>query len=236
LPEIETYSLPLLQGIFALIFLVIVVYLPIRMMSLVNIKVILRLALAMGLLLVLIYLLPRITIDQPAYFPSEISEIGTQPSFDYSVTPLGRPPRGLIWLVIIGIGLGLSFLVFTILKQRLPSASIEGEMLLEAEAAVNDLRAGANLRNVIVRCYLQMTRSLLEESGIERNSASTVREFEARLGSLGFPAVPVHQLSSMFEKIRYGEQGADADDERVAIESLNQIIQFCRDGRDSIDG
>jgi hypothetical protein len=234
-PSLKSYSFPILQGILALIFLILVIYVPIRMMALVNVKVILRLVLAMVILLVLIFLLPHLDLGQPAYIPSEPSGISTPPSFDYPVTPLGRPPQALIWLVIIGIGLGLSVFIFTLVKGWLRPPPVEAELLQDAEAAVNDLKAGADLKNVIIRCYLQMTRSLQEERGIERNYAMTVREFETRLNSLGFPAAPVHQLTSLFEKLRYGEQAMDANDEQVAVESLSQIIQFCRNGRDETD-
>ena len=101
----------------------------------------------------------------------------------------------------------------------------------EAEQAVNALEAGADLRNVILRCYFQMTRSLQEEQGIEREYPTTVQEFERRLENLGFPSIPLRQLTSLFEKVRYGKQQTNHNDEQIAMDSLNEIIQFCRSER-----
>ena len=228
LPPIKTYSLPMLQGIFALILLILMIYLPARMIMLVNLKKLLRLALTMVSLLILVYMLPRIAPGQPAYYPSESSELIAPPSFNYLVTPLGQPPQILIWIVIFAIALGISIITYKILKRWLAPIKIEDELLQEAEQAVNALRAGTPIRNVIIHCYLQMTRALQKEQSIERDSTMTVREFEDRLELLGFPPIPVHLLTRLFEKVRYGEGQLGDNDEKIAIESLNEIIQFCR--------
>jgi hypothetical protein len=229
--SVQTYSIPLLQGIFALIFLILLINVAARLIVLVNIKRILQLALALVVLLILIYMLPGITPDQPAFFPDEASEISKPPSFEYPVTPLGQPPQILIQLVIIGIILGIGLLISMVVKQRLNSKKIEADLLQEAEEAVNALKAGEDLRNVILRCYMQMTHSLQEEQGIERASTMTVQEFERLLEYLGFPSVPLQQLTSLFEKVRYGKQEMSEKDERIAMDSLNEIIQFYRNER-----
>jgi hypothetical protein len=220
-----------LRGIFALIFLVFLIDVAARLIVLVNVKRILQLALALVILLILIYMLPHITPGGPAYFLNESSNITTPPAFDYPVTPLGQPPQILIQLVIIGIVLGIGLLAFTVVKRWPSSKSIEDELLQEAEQALNALKAGADLRNVILRCYFQMTRSLQEEQGIERDYTMTVQEFERWLGNLGFPSIPLRQLTSLFEKVRYGKQQTSNNDEQIAMDSLNEIIQFCRSER-----
>lgn len=234
--SIRTYSMPLLRGIIALIFLILLIDVAARLIALVNIKRILQLALALVVLLIIVYMLPHITPGEPAYFPNLSSEIMTPPSFDYPVTPLGQPPQILIQLVIIGIALGIGLLAIIVVKRWLNSKSIEDELLQEAEEAVNALKAGADLRNVILRCYFQMTHSLQEEQGIERDYAMTVQEFERWLENLGFPSIPLRQLTSLFEKVRYGKQEMSDHDERIAIDSLNDIIQFCRSKRISTHG
>jgi hypothetical protein len=231
LPPTQIYFIPLLRGIFALIFLVFLIDVAARLIVLVNVKRILQLALALVILLILIYMLPHITPGGPAYFLNESSNITTPPAFDYPVTPLGQPPQILIQLVIIGIVLGIGLLAFTVVKRWPSSKSIEDELLQEAEQAVNALKAGADLRNVILRCYFQMTRSLQEEQGIERDYTMTVQEFERWLGNLGFPSIPLRQLTSLFEKVRYGKQQTSNNDEQIAMDSLNEIIQFCRSER-----
>jgi hypothetical protein len=121
-------------------------------------------------------------------------------------------------------------------KRWQSSKTIEDELLQEAEEAVNALKAGADLRNVILRCYFQMTHLLQEEQGIERDHTMTVQEFERWLENLGFPSIPLIQLTSLFEKVRYGKQEMSDHDERIAIDSLNEIIQFYRSKRVSPHG
>jgi Domain of unknown function (DUF4129) len=230
-PPTQIYFIPLLRGIFALIFIVFLIDIAARLVALVNIKRILQLTLALVILLIIIYMLPRITPNPPAYLSNRSSAITTPSTFDYPVTPLGRPPRILIQLVIIGIVSGLGWLAFIVVKRRRSSKKIEDDLLQEAEQAVNALKAGADLRNVILRCYFQMTRSLQEEQGIERDHTMTVQEFERWLGNLGFPSIPLRQLTSLFEKVRYGKQQTNNTDEKIALDSLNEIIQFCRSER-----
>lgn len=227
----QTYFIPLLRGIFALIFIVFLIDVAARLIALVNIKRILQLVLALVILLIIIYMLPRITPVPLAYFLNESSNITTPPTFDYPLTPLGQPPQTLIQFVIIAIALGIGLLAFIVVKRWLSSKSIEDELLQEAEQAVNALKAGADLRNVVLRCYFQMTHSLQEEQGIERDYTMTVQEFERWLENLGFPTIPLRQLTSLFEKVRYGKQQTNNTDEQIAMDSLNEIIQFCRSAR-----
>jgi hypothetical protein len=234
--SIQTYSMPLLRGILALIFIILLIDVAARLIALVNIKRILQLALALVVLLIIVYMLPHITPDRSAYFPNASSETITPPSFEYSVTPLGQPPQILIQLVVTGIALGLGLLALIAVKRWQSSKTIEDELLQEAEQAVNALKAGADLRNVILRCYFQMTHSLQEEQGIERDHTMTVQEFERWLENLGFPSIPLIQLTSLFEKVRYGKQEMSDHDEHIAIESLNEIIQFYRSKRVSPHG
>jgi hypothetical protein len=76
-----------------------------------------------------------------------------------------------------------------------------------------------------------MSDILQQERGIQRSDTMTVREFEDALTSKGFPTVPVRDLSRLFEKVRYGQQEMGEEDEMTAVESLNEIIQFCRGKR-----
>ena len=230
-PTTQIYFIPLLRGIFALLFIVFLIDIAARLVVLVNIKRILQLAFALVILLLIVYMLPRITPVPPAYFPNGSSAITTPPTFDYPVTPLGGPPRILIQLVIIGIASGIGLLAFKVVKRWRSSKRIEDELLQEAEQAVNALQAGADLRNVILQCYFQMTRSLQEEQGLERDYTMTVQEFERWLGNLGVPSIPLRQLTFLFEKVRYGKQETNHTDEQIAIDSLNEIIQFCRSER-----
>ncbi len=231
---IKPFSSTFLQGLFAFIFLVLMIYVPARLIALGNlgVKKILISVLALVVLLILVTLLSRTTFGQSTDLSSETSNITTPPSFSYPTSPLGNPPRSFIWFVIIGSVLGLGFLMIVVLRRHLSSGHTEDPLLQEAESAVDALKSGIDFGNVIVRYYLRMTLALQEEQGIERGQNMTAREFEDRLEIKGIPREPIHQLTSLFEKFRYGTFPVTKDDEEMGIESLNEIIQFCREKRD----
>jgi hypothetical protein len=229
-PPEAAATVPVIRGFLALVFLILFIYVSFRFLMLVNRKLILRTAAAAALLLILLAILPRT--------PQEYSGSGTPydpgavslPSFDYEFAPLGQPPPVLQWLVAVGAGLGLVILAYRVLRIEPPPAVAEEGIRKEAELAVRALRAGQKLENVILRCYQEMSRSLQESQGIERDRTMTVGEFEALLKAKGFPADPVQRLSGLFEIARYGDQPMRAADEDQAIKSLDAIIDFCRPG------
>lgn len=228
LPPIDSFSNPFLRGIFSLILLILMIYVPARLITLVKLKQIFGLFLTIIVLFALIIILPRIAPGKPVLLPEETSNVTIPPSFNYPISPLGEPPQALIWFVIIGFVIGASFLVIKVLKQQMFSAQVQEQLLQEAQNAVNALNAGENLKDVVIRCYLQMTYVLQEEQGMERSNNMTVREFENWLELKGVPRVPVRQLTHLFEKVRYGKMQLSENDEKMGIESLNEIIKYCR--------
>ena len=144
LAQVRTYSFPLLQGVLALVFIIVVFYTPIRLLARANLKIILQFAVVLAVLIILVYLLPSVTPVQPAYIPDESAGIAPVPSFEYPITPLGQPPQILIQIVIISIVFGVGLLIFIIAKRRVGSNKIETELLQQAEDAVDALQAGMN--------------------------------------------------------------------------------------------
>ena len=142
--------------------------------------------------------------------------------------PLGPLPQGLIWLVWIGLGAGVILLGIWFIR-RPPEYTHPGDPLkLEAERALQALRTGSHLNNVIVRCYIQMSQALQKEQEIELEQTMTAREFEHLLEARGVPYTPVHQLTQLFEAARYGYRQPSPGDEQKAFECLNAIVQFSR--------
>jgi len=145
-------------------------------------------------------------------------------TFEYA--PLGEPPQDLytiitITLVLISaIVIGWSFLKF---KKETPR---DNPIANEAEKALNEIAQGKNLGNVIINCYQRMSSIIIEQQGLERNSFLTVREFELSLSSTGLPQTPIHTLTTLFEKARYGNKETTKEDEINAIKSLSELKNF----------
>jgi len=221
-------SIPVLQGFLALIFLFLFLNFSFRLLLLANRKLILRAAVFSALALLLLVILPRTPVGQSGMIPVDDSAAVSSTSPSYRVTALGQPPQFLQWIVAGCAGLGLAILAYRALRSDPAPQGAENAVLEEAVLAVQALKAGEAPKNVILRCYLEMSQSLQENRGIKRDQVMTTGEFEHLLGVRGFPPAPVHQLTDLFEKARYGELPMSDVDEVRAIESLNEIIDFCR--------
>ncbi|MDX1687935.1 MAG: DUF4129 domain-containing protein [Candidatus Promineifilaceae bacterium] len=98
----------------------------------------------------------------------------------------------------------------------------------EAEAALDELRAGAAVRDAILRCYLEMNQGLRQRLGLVREEGMTPREFEEELTRAGLPHHAVQRLTRLFESVRYGRQSGTETDREEAIASLEAIIEYAR--------
>lgn len=138
--------------------------------------------------------------------------------------PLGTIPTSLIWLVWVGL-LGVAVLtgVWAIRRSARQTHAAD-PVKLEAEQAMRALEMGLGLKNVIVRCYQQMSLALQREQGIELEEAMTAREFERLLTTRGIPYAPVHQLTRLFEGARYSLRPVTPTDEQQAFECLSAIV------------
>jgi hypothetical protein len=162
----------------------------------------------------------------PPPVPEELIELGVLPPFD---------PQAQDWVVAVAaIALaGLVVLAAYLFLRRLRGAGAPAgqapldELAREAQGALDALQAGADLRDTVIRCYLDMSRVLQQEKGIRRQAAMTPREFEDVLAGKGLPADPVRELTRLFERSRYGNQRPSPADEQQAVASLQAIVAAC---------
>ena len=96
------------------------------------------------------------------------------------------------------------------------------------EKARRNILDGMDLTEVILRCYQEMGQILQQEGGIERQVYTTPTEFEAQLNAAGLPRAPVHELTQLFEHVRYGRFTPTHDDEQEALSNLHKIITHLR--------
>lgn len=147
------------------------------------------------------------------------------------MAPLGAPPVSLVWLV--GALLGICALLIAVWLVRSRHAPQPALVRLgnEADKARQALLTGMSLREVILECYHQMSRVLQEENGIERQAYMTTGDFERLLAAEGFPAGPIHQLTRLFDAVRYGRWQPGPGDEQQAIDCLEAITRYSKETR-----
>jgi hypothetical protein len=233
--QIQAYSFTALPGLFGLILLLLTIYVLIRLVALVNLKWLLpwifKFILALTALFVFLIILSYLNFWS-AGAPEWMLEIAPSPSTGISTSLLGRPPSALIWFVIIGFTLAIGLLIIKVFTNQMQLSKLEDPLVQQAKNAMKALQAGGDFRNVIVDCYLQMTNVLQEECGIERSHQMTAREFQDWLEFKGLPRIPMQNLTNLFEKVRYGKQHFDQSDEKIALDSLSEVIQFAERTKD----
>lgn len=170
--------------------------------------------------------LPYLATSQLNLLPTD-SHTPFLPSFEYSIAPIGDPPAGLFWVAAILLLAGLVLMCW-LLSRTLQRSPKEDPLAVEAETAVQAIANGHILSDVIIHCYLKMESVIAQERGIERGQSITPREFEASLVEKGIPKIPILELTTLFEKARYGNQSLNKQDEEEAVNCFIAIQNACR--------
>lgn len=224
------------QGVIGLAFISIIVLFLIRLIMHMNIsqmtiKENLGYIAALALTLGAIYILSRMNPPPQANDLSKTFSELPPTATDFLPYQIGEMPGTVIWLtagiIVVGVSLVMVFGITGWVRPNL----VSDQLLQEAEHAVQNLKSGKELSDVIIQYYAQMSQILQEQRGIERNHTMTVREFEYWLEYEGVPSAPVRQLTSLFEAVRYGKCQLGKEDQKNALHSLNEIIRYCRGGQ-----
>ena len=177
----------------------------------------------------LVFLLLQLS-NPESYMPMELPVPMPEPPV---TTPLGTAPPLLLWLVGMGLlatGILIGVWLFTSSPRRATTIDIVG---LEAVNARQKLKTGSDLKDVIIKCYRQMSLALAQEQGLEREDFMTTREFEDLLATAGVPHDPIHQLTQLFEAVRYGHWQPNPIDEEKAIHCLEAIMLYSRQAKEA---
>lgn len=146
------------------------------------------------------------------------------------------PPDWVTTLVIVVIALivtaVVAFVIYTFWKRTREKAFEPiRRVQKEAQAALDAIETGGDLREAVIRCYIQMIDAIKEYRGIYRERDMTPHEFEQYLAKRGLPREPVHQLTQLFEQVRYGAQNPGRKEQNTAVSSLSAIITACQKTR-----
>jgi hypothetical protein len=221
---------PLIQLPLAITFFLLLIVLFIPLVKKIKLIKILKLSVGLFVVLCLFLFLNQIKSPSPVSSNGDSQGFGIKPSFSVNIAPIGNPPTEMFWFVMIALIIGAVFVIMWLLFQALHQPQKDELIANEAGAALKAIESGCDLRNVIIRCYMQMLSIAEEEQGIERLNSMTPREFECILKAKGIPYPPIHQLTTLFEKVRYGSKPTSLSDENVAIECLSAIQLSCRSG------
>jgi len=165
-----------------------------------------------------------------------------QPALGVPPTPAGGTsvpmavftPTTSPWVMIIAsvvLALIIAGLVVLLLLRARREGSLQTTPLMrladQAQAALDTVQAGGDLKNAVLRCYFEMSRILVEQRSLKRDRSMTPHEFELLLVSNGMPGESVQMLTRLFEEVRYGTKVPGQREEWMAVTSLTAIVEAC---------
>ncbi len=141
------------------------------------------------------------------------------------VEPDVEPSTEITVAIGAGIILGgagvVALLVLYIRRRRAKRSGAKlADSLRDAEEA---LEAGRRFSEVVIQCFYDLERIILERRGVPRKRAMTPREFEIVVVHEGGPEEEVDTLVRIFEMVRYGGVEPGDEDRRRAQAALRCI-------------
>ena len=239
-PLLETGGAGIVRYMGALVALALVllpVYIIIRLLTPEGRRrLLVELALITAVTMLLYFVTQRAAIEEP------LSPEGQGSGFDISELLQGEPthefsPSAPLWVEVLSL-VSLAVLlsafavgvIWYVRRRKTPELTPLQRLAQEAQEAVDQIYLGGDFKDVILRCYAQMSRVLQEERGLRRDIAMTPREFERLLAERGVPHEPVRRLTRLFEEIRYGARQPGQREEQEAVLCLTSIVDYCRAG------
>jgi hypothetical protein len=242
------WVLVILRGLLILCAIIVPIYVFINLLTPEGRRRLLKGLFQFSVLLLLLYFLSRLAESASKQNQRQVAqptiELGGGLSTPGSEAENQAPDqtKASPWLdvgICLGLALVLAVLI-TILAWGIYRASREAagdataRLADEAQDALDALLAGGNIRDTVIRCYIQMTQVLAKERNVRREEAMTPREFqEILLTKLKLPETPVRRLTNLFEAVRYGDYRPGKREEMEAIDSLTAIAAACKQAKAS---
>ncbi len=213
----------------------ILILLPLTVLYMIFTKEGRRRAVRVLLQILLFMLLMSIVIERQASMP-EAQENTMNEMSPLEEIPFEAPPefipgdmQDLTTALSLGLAVVLTVVIVTALyifwrRRRLEQDDTLLELARGAQEALDDIQAGGNLKNAVIRCYVEMSRVISEKRNIERGITVTSHEFEEHLVKAGLPKTPVHELTQLFEDARYGNRDPGPAEEQRAVACLSSIV------------
>ncbi|HNT24537.1 MAG TPA: DUF4129 domain-containing protein [Anaerolineales bacterium] len=135
---------------------------------------------------------------------------------------------GLMIALAVIVTLWLAGVAWMLSRRRKPEAV--PEFIIPARAALDEIRAGGDLKNAILRCYYQMQNIASEKNSLQRQAGMTPREFARQLEDAGLPGHEVQRLTRLFEDVRYGNKSFSPTEESEAEQCLASVVEALEGG------
>jgi len=186
-----------------------------------------------GLLVLALYLfMTRVHMQPPAVPAEEIGAPGIPtPGVEDipQVEPVAATPSWLVntlSICVSGVLLVGGLWIFRLMRSSIESNQQQDELVFTAQSALDEIRAGGDLSNIILRCYKEMTRIVAEKRNIKRQGYLTPSEFADQLSRAGLPKDQIFRLTQLFEAARYGARQANTLDEKEAVSCLTAVTNY----------
>jgi len=168
--------------------------------------------------------------QEPAEAEAEAPMIAapTQPDFPDPPTFVADPPDWLRVLINALIALLIAVALWFLWRLFRSRPDTQTLLVQQAEAALDDLNYGGDLRDVVMRCYASMSQVLRQSRNVERDKDMTPREFESHLAELGLRDEHIRRLTRLFEDVRYGKKSSGERAKLEAVGCLQAIVHTCR--------
>ena len=214
-----------IQGVAALVFLGLSIYVGINLARKVPYKKLLRGVVAALAIWAVLSCLPALVDSSPLEAPVSEPGLAETSPLTYEIIELGNPPLSFV-RSIAAVLLALAvFVALWLVRQSIQPPAVRDHLRNDAGLALAALQDGGDVKNVIIRCYLQMQRELANAQGLELEASLTPREFQEQMVALGLPAGPTGQLTRLFEEVRYGHKPTGLREEQLAIRCLGELAQ-----------
>ena len=116
---------------------------------------------------------------------------------------------------------------FASMRTRPPADASLDDIAAAARQSLDELSAGGDWEDAIVRCYARMSEAVSRRRGLVREDAMTPDEFASHLTRSGLPSDSVRRLTRLFESVRYGARSAGDRERDEASDCLTDILRYC---------
>lgn len=192
-------------------------------------RTLLRTFLTIILLVILLSMLSeRLELEETGQEPADTSGTALAPGDAGLPDPpdfVTNPPTWFIMIVNVLLALLFAGVIWLFWRLLRPKPDPQTLLVQQAEQALIDLEAGADLKDVVLRCYAGMSQVLRESRNVERRRAMTPREFESHLAEIGLRDEHIKHLTHLFEGVRYGARPTTRRTELEAMDCLRAIVR-----------